>query len=91
MRTQPRTVKRWAYKDTHSTAGRPTEHEIQVSQIRDIYKWHNHYGNPNYYIVMKDGTFYRLVDDYGGTNDIDTPVTYVHSRAEARRADWRLG
>jgi len=84
------TVTRRAYKNTHSTAGRPDTHEIVVADIRDIYKWNNLYGNPNYYFVMNDGTFYRLVDDYGGTNDINTVVTYVNSRAEARRADWRL-
>jgi len=83
-------VTRHGYRDTHSTAGKPGAHEIDTDQIRDVYKWHNVYGNPNYYIVMNDGTFYRLVDDYGGTNDINVVVTYVNSRAEARRADWRL-
>jgi hypothetical protein len=87
----PTTVERYAYKNTHSTAGRPEKHEIVIADIRDIYKWLNVYGNPNYYIAMNDGTFYRLVDDYGGTNDLNSvPITFVNSRAEARRADWRL-
>ena len=85
------TVKRHAYRNTHSTAGRPTEYEIVVAEIRDIYKWHNVYGNPNYYFLMDDGTFYRLVDDYGALNDIThINTTYFDSRAAARRANWRL-
>jgi hypothetical protein len=85
------TVTRHAYKNTHSTAGRPDVHEIVVEDIRDIYKWNNVYGNPNYYFVMNDGTYYRLVDDYGALNDLGIlNYTYVNSRAEARRADWRL-
>lgn len=85
------TVQRYAYKNTHSTAGRPVEYDIVVADIRDIYKWNNLYGNPNYYFVMNDGTFYRLVDDYGALNDLNhMPYTYFDSRAAARRANWRL-
>lgn len=90
--TYTRTIERYAYRNTHSTAGSPQKYEIDVADIDTIYKWHNVYGNPNYYIITRNGDFYRLVDDYGGTNDIEhIDVTYVDSRAAARRSDWRLG
>jgi hypothetical protein len=89
---RPRTITRYGYKNTHSTAGRGEQHEIVVADISRIVKWHNVYGNPSYYIILKDGTFIRLVDDFGGTNDIEhITVDYYDSRAAARRSDWRLG
>jgi len=91
MRTKPRTVERYGYKNTHSTAGMPAKYEIVVNDIDVLHKWLNYYGNPNYYLIMKDGTFYRLVDDYGATNEIGhVQVMHHDSRAAARRCDWRL-
>jgi hypothetical protein len=86
-----RTIERYAYKNTHSTAGSPTKYTIAVPDIAAIYKWHNVYGNPSYYFVMRNRDYYRLVDDYGALNGIESlPVTYVNSRAEALRKDHRL-
>jgi len=86
------TITRYGYVNTHSTAGAPTEITIVVADIDRILKWHNVYGNPSYYFILKDGTFIRLVDDYGAMNDIGRlNYTYFDSRAAARRSDWRLG
>lgn len=88
---KPRTIERYAYRNTHSTAGHPQKYEIVVADIDAIYKWNNVYGNPNYYIVCRNRDFYRLVDDYGGTNNIEhLGTTYVKGRADARRKDYRL-
>ena len=65
------TLNIYAYKNTLSEAGRPTEYTIDPSDVVRINCWFNIHGNPSYGFVMSSGDTYLLIDDYGAMNGIN--------------------
>ena len=61
----------YAYKNTRSYRGSPTEYQIVPQDVIRANVWVNCYGNPYYGLWMSDGTTYLLIDDYGGMNQLD--------------------
>ena len=59
-----KTVERYAYKNTTSSAGNPTKFDIEVNEIVRVNVWFNFYGNPSYGYLMKNGDTYLMIDNY---------------------------
>ena len=79
-------ITRFAYVNTTSQAGRPTEVTIPVAEVLRLSKWSNYYGNPSYVIHMRNGETYLLVDDFGGDNDLRSkPIAFVTRRKDLFR------
>lgn len=76
-------IVRYAYRNTLSEAGSPERYLIDTSQIVAAYVWVNSYGNPTYSFIMREGTTYLMVDDYGAMND----VNHLSARTVRRRKE----
>ena len=76
-------ITRYAYLNTSSQAGRPTEFTFNSEDVTRAYVWVNYYGNPTYSLFLKDGTSLLLVDDYGAMNDIN----HISAKTVTRKKD----
>jgi len=63
-------IKRWGYKNTSSSAGKPTEFYIPVDRVRRVRVWINGNGNPSYTLLLDGGDWIYTVDDFGAMNDL---------------------
>lgn len=72
-------LERYGYVDTDSKAGSPTRVTFLASQVVEMRKWYNYYGNPSYTVRVDRGdrmeTVY-LVDDYGAENGLRSVNCY---------------
>ena len=75
-------LKRYAYINTSSEAGSPTEVTFTAEQVVWVRRWVNHYGNPSYTIKLDNGDTLYLVDDFGGTNDLRCDVHICRRRKD---------
>ncbi len=76
------TIKRYTFLNTTSQAGMPTERTIKLKDIDAVCSWTNMYGNPSYVFHMNNGDTHLLVDDYGGTNDVQCSVHFKRKRKD---------
>lgn len=65
-----KTIERYGYKNTKSSAGKGEWYTLDIDQIFSIKCWFNVYGNPSYVFHMDNGDTYFLVDDYGAMNGL---------------------
>lgn len=78
-----KTIMRYAYKNTNSSAGKITEYAIKVSDIVRVHVWVNRYGNPSYGYIMANGDTYLMIDEYGAMNGL----SHLTARKVSRRKD----
>ncbi len=72
-------LERYAFVNTGSMAGSPVKVTFRASEVVEMRKWYNHYGNPSYTVRLDRGdrmeTLY-LVDDYGAENGLRSVNCY---------------
>lgn len=78
-----RSVERYAYINTSSSAGKGEKFTFNPDDVTQAYVWVNSFGNPTYSLFLKDGTTLLLVDDYGAMNDIN----HISARTVQRKKD----
>ncbi len=76
-------IKRYAYLNTQSMAGKPKHIELDSTDVTSAYCWVNFYGNPSYTLYLENGDFLYCVDDYGCMNDIN----HINAKTVARKKD----
>ena len=64
------TIRRWGYLNTSSSAGKQTQFDIPVGRVRYARVWVNSNGNPSYVLLLDNGDWVYLVDDFGAMNDL---------------------
>jgi hypothetical protein len=71
MTDERKTIERYGYHNTKSSAGAGQVYEIYVDQVAQLRKWINEWGNPSYNLITHNGNWYYTVDDFGGTNGLE--------------------
>lgn len=76
-------LKRRAYLNTHSEAGRPEYIEFNPQDVIRATVWVNSWGNPTYMLHLENGDTLLCVDDYGAMNNLN----HISARSVNRKKD----